>query len=66
MIYLTTSDPVECKKCSISADELRTDGEMVESLLIGVIGYCLNCCPKKKLINLAEIIKQELNQHWMH
>jgi hypothetical protein len=66
MTYLTTSDPVECKKCFISADELRIDGELVESLLVGVIGYCLTCCPKKKLIDLAEVIKEELNQRWMH
>jgi hypothetical protein len=66
MTGVTTGDPVECKKCFISADELRIDGELVESLLIGVIGYCFNCCPKKKLINLAEIIKQELNQRWLH
>jgi hypothetical protein len=66
MTGLTTGNPVECKKCFISADELRMDGELVESLLIGVIGYCLTCCPKKKLIELAEVIKQELNQCWMH
>jgi hypothetical protein len=66
MTDLTTSDPIECKKCCISADEVRMNGELVESLLIGVIGYCLTCCPKKKLINLAEVIKQELNQGWMH
>jgi hypothetical protein len=66
MTHLNTSDPVECKKCFISAEELRSDGELGESLLIGVIGYCLNCCPKKKLIDLAEVIKHELNQRWMH
>ena len=66
MMYPTVTDPAECKECFISADELRTDGELVESLLIGVIGYCLTCCPKKKLIDLAEVIKQELNHHWLH
>jgi hypothetical protein len=66
MTGLTTGDSVECKKCFISADELRMDGELVESLLIGVIGYCLTCCPKRKLIKLADVIKDELNQRWMH
>jgi hypothetical protein len=60
------NDFPHCKKCSISPEELRIEGELVESLLIGVIGYCLTCCPKKKLIELAGLIKQELNERWMH
>ncbi len=60
------SEDIQCKRCFISAEELRSEGELGESLLIGVLGYCIACCPKKKLIKLAGVIKQELNDRWMH
>jgi hypothetical protein len=52
------SDSVQCQKCFTSAKELRSEGELGDSLLVGTIGYCLDCCPDEKLIEAAELIHQ--------
>jgi hypothetical protein len=54
-------ETVQCKRCNISAEELRAAGELGDSRLVGVIGYCLNCCPEEDLFQLTETIKQALS-----
>ena len=54
---------VQCKVCNISAEELRAQGELGDSRLVGVIGYCLNCCPEEDLLPLYETIRQAMNSH---
>jgi hypothetical protein len=55
------NENIQCNKCNISVEELRTAGELGDAQLVSAIGYCLNCCPEEELFRLSGSIKQVLS-----